>query len=95
MIDTKGMRGDLSRCLPTKGRFSFAHIDFDGMGGFAHIIEDTAKFGKFRILEALAGGPLGNVMFNLKQPLRREECFRMSGKLKCSFSEFLKKEQQQ
>mmetsp|Transcript_7436 Transcript_7436/g.8605 ORF Transcript_7436/g.8605 Transcript_7436/m.8605 type:complete len:88 (-) Transcript_7436:27-290(-) len=86
------MRGDLSRCLPTKGRFSFVHIDFDGMGGIAHVIEDTLKFGKFRILDALAGGPLGNVMFNLKQPLRREECRRISQKMKSSFSEFLEKE---
>lgn len=66
VIDTKAKRGDLSKCLPTKGRFSFVHIDFDGLGGLAHIIEDTAKFGKFRVLEALAGGPLCNVMFNLK-----------------------------
>jgi|ERR1719469_471506 len=58
VIDTKAKRGDLSKCLPTKGRFSFVHVDFDGMGGLAHIIEDTAKFGKYRVLEALAGGPL-------------------------------------
>lgn len=52
--------------MPAKGKFSFVHVDFDGVGGLAHLIEDTAKFGKYRALETLAGGPLGNVMVNLK-----------------------------
>ena len=82
VIDTKAKRGDLQRCLPTKGRFSFVHVDFDGLGGMAHIIEDTAKFGKFRVLDTLANGPLGNIMVNLKHPMRRDECIRLSQKLK-------------
>lgn len=72
-----------------RGRFSFVHIDFDGLGGVAHVVEDTLKFGRFRVLEALAGGPLGNVMFNIKQPLRKEECFRIAHKLKQEFSDFM------
>ena len=89
VIDTKGKRGDLSKCLPTKGHFSYVHVDFEGVGGLAHIVEDTAKFGKFRILETLAAGPLGNVIVNLKQPLRREECLRLAKKLKSKFSDFM------
>ena len=76
--------------MPQKGRFSFVHVDFDGMGGMAHLIEDTAKFGKYKILETLAGGPLGNVMFNIKQPLRKEECLRLAARMKSSFTTFLK-----
>ena len=57
-------------------------MDFDGLGGMAHIIEDTAKFGKFRVLDTLANGPLGNIMVNLKNPMRRDECIRLSQKLK-------------
>ena len=92
VIDTKAKRGDLQRCLPSKGQFSFVHIDFDGLGGIAHIIEDTLKFGKLRALETLAGGPLGNVVVNLKKPLRREECIRLAQKLKLNFSAFLAEE---
>lgn len=93
VIDTKAKRGDLQRCLPSKGRFSFVHIDFDGMGGCAHIVEDTLKFGRLRMLETLAGGPLGNVVVNLKQPLRRDECLKHAKELKSLFSEYCQKEQ--
>ena len=51
-------------------------MDFDGLGGMAHIIEDTAKFGKFRVLDTLANGPLGNIMVNLKHPTMESGSFR-------------------
>ena len=86
LIDTKAKRGDLSKCLPGKGRFNFVHVDFEGQGGIAHIIEDTAKFGKYRALETVAGGPLGNVIVNLKQPLRRDECVRLASLLKSNLA---------
>jgi hypothetical protein len=31
--------------MPTKGSFEFIHVDFDGKGGVAKIIEDSKKFG--------------------------------------------------
>ena len=68
--------------MPTKGRFSFVNIDFDGLGGIAHVIEDTLKFGRFRALETLAVGPLGHVILNIKHSLRREECMNHAKKLK-------------
>jgi hypothetical protein len=43
------------------------HIDFNGEGGVAHIIEDSIKFTKYKALETLASGPLGIVMVNLRQ----------------------------
>ena len=64
-------------------------MDFDGLGGMAHLIEDTLKFGRHRALETLAGGPLGNVVINLKQPLKRDECIRLAQTLKQKFSAFL------
>ena len=92
VIDTKTKRGDLQKCLPAKGRFSFVHVDFDGQGGMAHIIEDTLKFGKNRMLEILAAGPLGNIVVNLKQPLKSAESHKLAQKLKQKFSAFLEKE---
>ena len=58
----------------------------------AHIIEDTLKFGKYRALETLAGGPLGNIVVNLKKPLKSDECQRLARKLKQNFSAFLEKD---
>jgi len=76
VIDTKARRGDLSKCLPIKGSFSFVHIDFDGIGGFAHIIEDEAKFGKMKALETLSAGPLGNIIKSIKHGLRSDKCYK-------------------
>ena len=58
MIDTQSYKGDLSRCFPRKGKFSFTHVDFDGKGGFAKIIEDSRSFGGNFIIKILAEGPL-------------------------------------
>ena len=49
-IDTKAHRGNVSRCLPTKGSFSYVHVDINGKGGFAHIVEDELKFGRNKAL---------------------------------------------
>ena len=57
----------------------------------AHIIEDSLKFGKFKALETLAAGPLGNVVVNLKQPLKRDVCQRLAKSEKAKFSAFLEK----
>lgn len=46
VIDTKGYKGDLSRYMPTKGTFSYIHIDIDAKGGLAKMIENTKKFGQ-------------------------------------------------
>jgi len=50
IIDTKKYRGNVSKCLPTKGTFSYVHVDVNGEGGFAHIVEDEVKFGRNRAL---------------------------------------------
>ena len=63
----------MKKCLPLKGKYSFVHIDFDGLGGMAHIIEDSNKFGKYKALETIASGPLGLVMYNLKSSMKREK----------------------
>ena len=67
VIDTKPWRGNVQKCMPTRGKFSFVHIDFNGEGGVAHLIEDSSKFTRYKALETLASGPLGIVIVNLKQ----------------------------
>lgn len=69
VIDTKVHRGNIGKAVPNKGQFSYVHIDINGEGGFAQIIEDEAKFGRNRALQALSEGPLGNTLTNLKVPL--------------------------
>lgn len=44
IIDTKPKKGMIWKCLPTTGVFNYVHIDFNGGGGFAHIIEDSRKY---------------------------------------------------
>ena len=44
IIDTKAKKGMIWRCLPSSGSFNYVHIDFNGGGGFAHIIENTKKY---------------------------------------------------
>lgn len=48
------------------------HIDFNGEGGFAHIIEDTKKYTKNKPLEII-GGFIGHEMVNVSIPLRKEK----------------------
>jgi hypothetical protein len=50
VIDTKIHRGNIGKVVPNKGQFSYVHIDINGEGGFAQIIEDEAKFGRNRAL---------------------------------------------
>ena len=47
------------------------HIDIDAKGGFAKIIEDSSKFGRYGTLMTIAEGPLGLVMFSIKNYLSR------------------------
>ena len=67
-------------------------MDFDGQGGLAHIIEDSAKFGKYKALDTLASGPLGLVMYNIKSTMNREKSFQLVKELKGKFKNFLQDE---
>ena len=92
IVDTKQHRGNISKCMPNKGSFSYVHVDINGDGGFAHVIEDEAKFGRNRALQALSEGPLGNVLTNLKVPLRSEHSKRMIKQIREKLPKFLTKE---
>ena len=72
VIDTKPWRGNIQRCMPSKGQFSFVHIDLNGEGGIAHLIEDTRLFTRYKALETLANGPLGITIVNIRQGPPRE-----------------------
>lgn len=66
IIDTKMYKGDLSRYMPTKGTFQYIHIDVDGKGGIAKLIEDNKKFGANNALMTIAEGALGHTMFSIR-----------------------------
>ena len=85
IIDTKPVRGNIQRCLPSKGQFSFVHIDLNGEGGIAHLIEDAKKFTKFKALETLANGPLGITIVNVRQPGSREKALERARLMKEKF----------
>jgi hypothetical protein len=72
IIDTKAKKGQIWRCLPNSGQFNYVHIDFEGTGGFAHIIEDARKYNEYKALEVL-GGAMGLEFVNLTIPMRREK----------------------
>ncbi|TNV79213.1 hypothetical protein FGO68_gene12107 [Halteria grandinella] len=72
IIDTKARKGMIWRCMPSTGQFNYVHIDFNGLGGFAHVIEDSKKFGKTKALEVL-GGAMGHDFVNLSIPFRKEK----------------------
>ena len=42
IIDTTERKGNISKILPQN--FNYFHVDFEGLGGFAHVIENKAKF---------------------------------------------------
>jgi hypothetical protein len=73
VIDTRGYKGDLSRYFPRKGKFSLTHVDIDGKGGFAKLIEDPKRFGSYFILKVLAEALLQIPMYNVRQSLGREQ----------------------
>jgi hypothetical protein len=72
VIDTKPWRGNIQKCLPSKGSFNFVHVDLNGEGGIAHLIEDSRVFTRFKALETLASGPLGITIVNIKQAAPRD-----------------------
>ena len=89
IIDTVPKRGDVQKCLPLKGKFSFTHVDYDGQGGIAHIIEDSTKFGKYKALDTVASGPLGLVMYNIKSSVKREKALGFTRDLSKKFKNLI------
>ena len=66
LIDTRGYKGDLSRYLPTKGKFTYVHFDIDAKGGFLKVIEEGTSFSKNQALQLIAEGALGHTMFSAR-----------------------------
>ena len=85
IIDTRSYKGDLSRYFPRKGKFCFTHVDFEGKGGFAKVIEDSRSFGSYFLLKDLAEGPLQLPLFNIRQSLGRDKIIERVGQLKSEF----------
>jgi len=72
IIDTKSKKGQIWKCLPSTGQFNYVHIDFEGIGGFAHIIEDPLKYNQYKALEVL-GGAMGLEFVNMSNNSRKEK----------------------
>ena len=63
------------------------HIDFEGTGGFAHIIEDARKYNEYKALEVL-GGAMGLEFVNLTIPMRREKAESQAREVRKSFYKY-------
>jgi len=87
LIDTKARKGQIWKCLPESGQFNYVHIDFNGVGGFAHIIEDARRFGPLKALEVL-GGALGLDFVNLTIPLRKEKAEGHARRVRALFEKY-------
>jgi hypothetical protein len=87
IIDTKTHKGAIWRCMPSSGQFNYVHIDFNGLGGFAHVIEDAKKFGPTKALEVL-GGAMGYDFVNLTIPLRREKAQKYASEIRALFKKY-------
>lgn len=76
------------KCLPARGGvFNYVHIDFNGQGGFAHIIDDTKKYNETKALEVLAGA-IGHEMVNLNLPLRQEKAQKFAREIRSKFLKY-------
>jgi len=84
VIDTKRKKGQIGRCIPKGGSFNYVHIDFNGDGGFAHVIEDKRKFKRITPLEVL-GSVIGNEFTNLTAPMRKEKAVKNTIEIRKEF----------
>ncbi len=87
IIDTKAKNGMIWKSLPTSGVFNYVHIDFNGQGGFAHIIEDTKKYNESKALEVL-GGAIGYDFVKLNIPLRKDKALKFVRDIKRQFVKY-------
>jgi len=87
LIDTKSKKGLIWKCLPNDGDFNYVHIDFNGTGGFAHIIEDARKYTMLKALEVI-GGAIGHELVNLKIPFRKEKAVKLGYEIRKDFSKY-------
>jgi len=73
--------------LPSNGNFSYVHVDFNGLGGFAHIIEDQTKYTATKALEVLSGA-IGQTLVNLNNPMRRDKAVKYAIEIKKKFGPY-------
>jgi hypothetical protein len=73
--------------LPSDGEFNYVHIDFNGTGGFVHMIENVSKYTKNKALEVI-GGAMGKELMNLNIPLRKEKAQKSITEIKKRFGKF-------
>eukprot|EP00347_Sterkiella_histriomuscorum_P024354 403331416 len=87
IIDTKPKQGMIWKCLPSSGQFNYVHIDFEGEGGFAHIIDDPKKYNSTKALEVIAGA-IGHEMVNLSVPLRKEKAYQFAKEIRKKYYQY-------
>lgn len=88
LIDTKSQQGKIWKCLPSSGQFNYIHVDFNGQGGFAHIIDDTRKYNQKKALEVVASAIGSNDLVNLGLPYRRDKVYQYAQAIRKKFIPF-------
>lgn len=61
MINTEEHAGNIWKCMPIGGKFSYTHIDFNGFGGFACVIDEPESFDRYKslnLVNSLIGGSM-------------------------------------
>ena len=70
VIDTVAKGGIIKKVIPWN--MEYLHVDFNGRGGFAHVIEDERRYGPHLHLEVLSSA-LGIEDVNFSIPLGKHE----------------------
>ena len=68
IVSTDEQAGNIWKCLPIGGNFSYVSIDFNGFGGFVQIIEDPESYDKYKALN-LINSLIGGSMMSIHVPV--------------------------
>lgn len=87
IISTVEKRGAIIKVIPEG--FSYIHIDFEGRGGYAHVIEEPKKF-QYNMASEVIGGVLGLDKIEIKMMETRPiaQKLEMAKKIKADFKNY-------
>ena len=86
VINTEEQVGNIWKCMPVGGNFSYVNVDFNGFGGFVQMIDEPESYDQFKslnLINSLIGGGMqsinvpiaeikGKELANLIRPLFHE-----------------------
>ena len=85
-MNTEEHAGNIWKCLPIGGKFSYVSIDFNGFGGFVQIIEDPESYEALKALN-LVNSLIGGSMMSISVPITEQRGKEFAGKIKPIFEE--------